>query len=228
MNPEVKHGTSAEPSPYDVPIIVFDSARPTSTKISQSSTRGGKSLRGLPKDSPDIRLSKTLSWILRHGAKSEGLYMRSDGYVRVTDLLASPRLSSHTSLDLTALQRIVKNDTKNRFMLLKGPDETAQMAGEIWWIRANQGHSLKVHGVRKQGWNHTDCPTQALQLDLKPILSAADISMAVHGTNRKAWESISSEGLSRMTRTHIHLAQGVPGEGVISGWFDPLHTGHSS
>ena len=47
----------------------------------------GKPLRGHPKDSPEVRLSKTLSWILRHGAKSEGLYMRTDGYVRVSDLV---------------------------------------------------------------------------------------------------------------------------------------------
>lgn len=48
---------------------------------------GGKLLRGLAKDSADVRISKTLSWILRHGAKSEGLYMRPDGYVRVSDLV---------------------------------------------------------------------------------------------------------------------------------------------
>jgi 2'-phosphotransferase len=52
-----------------------------------SSGGGGKPLRGHPKDSPEVRLSKTLSWILRHGAKSEGLYMRTDGYVRVSDLV---------------------------------------------------------------------------------------------------------------------------------------------
>ena len=50
-------------------------------------SRGGKPLRGHPKDSPEVRFSKTLSWILRHGAKSEGLYMRPDGYVRVGDLV---------------------------------------------------------------------------------------------------------------------------------------------
>ena len=27
------------------------------------------------------------------------------------------------------------------------------------------------------------------------------------------------QGLSKMTRNHIHLAQGVPEDGVISGWF---------
>ncbi|KAI9464531.1 KptA family-domain-containing protein [Lactarius psammicola] len=168
---------------------------------------GGKPLRGFSKDSPEVRLSKTLSWILRHGAKSEGLFMRPDGYVRVNDLLALPRLSSSTQLDLATLQRLVENDSKNRYMLRKCPDEAAPTADDIWWICANQGHSLK-----------------AVKLDLKPILSATDIPMGVHGTSRKAWGSIcqsrltnAAQGLSRMGRNHIHLAQGIPGDGVISG-----------
>ncbi|KAI0299153.1 phosphotransferase KptA/Tpt1 [Russula brevipes] len=148
----------------------------------------GRSVTRYEADSPDVRVSKTLSWILRHGAKSEGLYMRPDGYVRVSDLLASPRLSSsHTPLDLAALQRIVENDAKKRYMLLEGPDETAR-------------------------WR-----AMSVELDLKPILSAADIPVAVHGTNKTAWESICVQGLSRRTRNHIHLAQGVPEDGVISG-----------
>jgi 2'-phosphotransferase len=60
---------------------------PPKQKASRPSPNGGKKLRGHPRDSPDVRLSKTLSWILRHGAKSEGLYMRPDGYVRVNDLV---------------------------------------------------------------------------------------------------------------------------------------------
>ncbi|KAF8260689.1 KptA family-domain-containing protein [Lactarius quietus] len=174
--------------------------KPSRPPPSKGGGSGGGKLRGFQKDSPEVRLSKTLSWILRHGAKSEGLFVRSDGYVRVNDLIALPRLSSNTQLDLATLQRLVDNDSKNRYMLRQGPDEAAPTAGDIWWIRANQGHSLK-----------------AIELDLKPISSATDVPMAVHGTNRKAWESISSQGLSRMGRNHIHLAQGIPGDGVISG-----------
>ena len=67
-------------------------------KASRSKPSGGKSLRGLPTDSPEVRISKSITWILRHGAKSEGLYMRPDGYVRVTDLVCS---DSETSLSLS-------------------------------------------------------------------------------------------------------------------------------
>lgn len=52
-----------------------------------ASGSGGAKLRGLEKDSPEVRLSKTFSWLLRHGAQGEGLPMRKDGYVKVTDLV---------------------------------------------------------------------------------------------------------------------------------------------
>ncbi|KAG6820416.1 hypothetical protein H0H93_000662 [Arthromyces matolae] len=59
----------------------------------------------------------------------------------------------------------------------------------------------------------------SVKLELKPVLSLEDIPtrVAVHGTTQKAWELIAQNGLSKMTRNHIHLAQGVPGDGVISG-----------
>jgi 2'-phosphotransferase len=51
--------------------------------------KGGAKLRGLEKDSADVRISKTLSWLLRHGATGEGLPMRKDGYVKVDDLVSA-------------------------------------------------------------------------------------------------------------------------------------------
>jgi hypothetical protein len=48
----------------------------------------GSRKKGFPEDSPETRNSKTLSWLLRHGAKSEGISMRSDGYVGVTELVS--------------------------------------------------------------------------------------------------------------------------------------------
>ena len=44
-------------------------------------------LRGHPNDSQDVRFSKTLSYILRHGAAKEGLKMRTDGFIRVDELV---------------------------------------------------------------------------------------------------------------------------------------------
>ncbi|KAI5825178.1 hypothetical protein K523DRAFT_313884 [Schizophyllum commune Tattone D] len=155
---------------------------------------GSSKLRGLEKDSPAVRLSKTLSYILRHGAQKEGIPIRPDGYVKVDDLLANNRLKSQ-AVTLERIQQIVKDDAKQRYdLVLEQPD--------TWLIKANQGHSL-----------------QTVKLELKPILSRADIptGVAVHGTMNQAWQSISKEGLSKMKRNHIHLAQGKGGKDVISG-----------
>ncbi|KAJ6613325.1 KptA family-domain-containing protein [Mycena sp. CBHHK59/15] len=163
-----------------------------------ASRKVSEKLRGLPKDSPEVRVSKTLSWILRHGAKSEGLAMRPDGYVKATDLLANPKLKT---LDLDVLKEIVKADSKQRYDLVFEEDKLAGEGVGTWWMKANQGHSIKT-----------------VQLELQPILSVSDLptGVAVHGTTNEAWATISTQGLSKMKRNHIHLAQGVAGDNVIS------------
>jgi 2'-phosphotransferase len=47
-------------------------------------------------------------------------------------------------LDFPALQEIVKADSKQRYTLLCEPDSTPGSSEMVWWIRANQGHSIKV------------------------------------------------------------------------------------
>jgi 2'-phosphotransferase len=95
------------------------------------------------------------------------------------------------------LKAIVAVDAKKRYDLKEEEG--------IWWIRANQGHSMK----------------DVADLETTPINSISDIptGIAVHGTTLKAWKSIAKEGLSKMTRNHIHLAQGLagPDSSVISG-----------
>jgi len=193
-------------------------------------------LRGLDKDPPEVRVSKTLSWLLRHGAQGEGLPIRKDGYVKVADLLEHPKLKAQ-DLDLERIKAIVQADSKQRYdLVLESPEGvnlviseegpatatpvvTTQISGGsvtttelpatgsvrddgVWWIKARQGHSIKT-----------------VELDLKPITSVSDIpsGVAVHGTNRTAWAIISRSGLSKMKRNHIHLAQNVAGQNVVSG-----------
>lgn len=40
-----------------------------------------------PQEDPDVRNSKTLAYILRHGAEKEGLYIRSDGFIKLADVV---------------------------------------------------------------------------------------------------------------------------------------------
>ncbi|KAJ7493183.1 KptA family-domain-containing protein [Mycena galericulata] len=134
-----------------------------------------------------------LTYLLRHGAKNEGLPIRSDGYVNVEALL---RHRSLRGLDFRLLEQIVRADKKNRYHLTYEPSSGTNNS---WWIRANQGHSMAD-----------------ISLELRRVRVPTEIPIAVHGTTMQAWESISKQGLSRMSRNHIHLAQGYTGD-VISG-----------
>ncbi|EKM50549.1 uncharacterized protein PHACADRAFT_104132 [Phanerochaete carnosa HHB-10118-sp] len=164
----------------------------------QRSTKASAKLRGLPKDSLEVRQAKTVTWILRHAAESEELELRPDGYARVHDLLDRPKLKN---LTFEALQDMVQKDKKTRCSLIQEPDPKSDSSEPIWWIGANQGHSMK-----------------AIKLDLQPIRNVSDIptGLAVHGTNTAAWELIKTQGLKKMSRNHIHMAQSAPGPGVIS------------
>ncbi|EJD07666.1 uncharacterized protein FOMMEDRAFT_116035 [Fomitiporia mediterranea MF3/22] len=164
--------------------------RAAEERSSRNAYKKGPKLRGDRRDDEDVRISKTLSWVLRHGAKTEGLAVRPDGYSRVRDLLALPRFSD---VNFQTLERIVQHDAKERYHLLFETSESESSAVEdCWWIRANQGHTMKN-----------------INLEFAEITDAGQIPMAVHGTNLQAWQKIEKEGLSPMKRTHIHLAQHV-------------------
>ncbi|KAG8887557.1 hypothetical protein FRB98_009463 [Tulasnella sp. 332] len=187
--------------------------KPHRTDKPQNSNKFEGYKGGRRDESREVQISKACSYILRHGAAKESLVMRSDGYVRVDDLLARPKLRN-LQCDFKDLQEIVANNAKQRFSLLLeptsseslGPAITENPGGSsspsgVWWIRANQGHTLEVE-----------------DLAMVEITQVSDIPMAVHGTTMKAWALIKDTGLSRMQRNHIHLAKGLSGDGsVISG-----------
>lgn len=80
-------------------------------------------LRGLPTDDVDVRLSKTLAYLLRHGADKSDLPIRTDGFVKVSDLLSDPMLSS-AGLSQNKLMDLVRDNAKKRFVLFYGVDPT--------------------------------------------------------------------------------------------------------
>ncbi|XP_026213189.1 tRNA 2'-phosphotransferase 1 isoform X3 [Anabas testudineus] len=161
--------------------------------------RGGKGRRGRrgnhgEEQGRDVHLSKSMSYALRHGANKMGLLMGTDGFLFVEELLAHPQFRSYSLEDV---ERVVATNDKQRFKLRSHPKD-----GRLQ-IRANQGHTVQV-----------------MDLDLKPVLTGSPDcpAEAVHGSYLRHWSSIQQHGLSRMKRTHIHLASGLPGEdGVISG-----------
>lgn len=162
---------------------------------SQRRGRGGRGRHGhRGGEDRDVRLSKALSFALRHGAAQMGLDMSSDGFLFVDNLLTHPQFRSYSLEDV---ERVVANCDKQRFKLRTLPED-----GRVQ-IRANQGHTVQVPQLELRAikFDDPDCPRDA-----------------VHGTYLQHWPSIRSQGLKRMKRTHIHLAPGLPGDGgVISG-----------
>lgn len=85
------------------------------------------------KDFQDIRISKVLSYHLRHHPDQLGLQLQQGGWVDVDDLL-SALLKAGFLIDRATLKRVVLNNDKQRFSF----DENELR------IRANQGHSVQV------------------------------------------------------------------------------------
>ncbi|CAL8123216.1 unnamed protein product [Orchesella dallaii] len=141
----------------------------------------------------DTSLSKSLSYLLRHGApKEKKVTIHPGGYIYIEEILQLPKFS-RWSVD--NIRQVVEDNDKQRFTLKKNEESGKLM------ICANQGHSFEVE-----------------DLDLIPITNAEDYPNVIHGTNLKSWNSIQQSGLRRMNRIHIHFAPGEPGEtGVISG-----------
>ncbi|KAG5538571.1 hypothetical protein RHGRI_019226 [Rhododendron griersonianum] len=148
---------------------------------------GGRGGRSSGKDKIDA-LGRLMTRILRHMASELSLSMRSDGYVRVQDVLklnmktfADIPLRAHTIDDV---REAVRRDNKQRFSLL-------EENGELL-IRANQGHSitvtypldterlkLNILCVFFVAFSLLGCHLPSLTVEteslLKPILSAEEI-----------------------------------------------------
>ncbi len=90
-----------------------------------------------------LRMSKFLSYILRHRPEAEGLVMDEHGWVIVADLLSTPGAKKR-GLTQEILARVVAENDKQRFEF--------DSAGRR--IRARQGHSRAVN----LGWEAVSPP----------------------------------------------------------------------
>ena len=140
-----------------------------------------------------INVSKAMSYVLRHGAEKEGLLIRSDGYIYLADLLNVKSLKKMNA-GVPEVEYIVQNNDKKRF-------ELKQEDG-VMLIRATQGHSIQT--------------VQTEEL-LEKITNPFLYNQIIHGTYYEPLPLIMQNGLNRMGRNHMHLAVGLPGDGVISG-----------
>ncbi|KAL5115398.1 tRNA 2'-phosphotransferase [Pleosporales sp. CAS-2024a] len=180
--------------------------------------RGGGG-RNPANQSREVQVSRKISWLLRHGAESEGLKLGKGGYVNVQDALNTKALRG-LKITLPELRDAVTNNDKRRFSMIRASSQNASQSDEAssqqedlatealetitesdnaadYLIRANQGHSIKVD-------------VEGL---LAPItLEAGNVpDTVVHGTDEPAWRLImKSGGLRRMGRNHIHFASGLP------------------
>ncbi|KAL3660505.1 tRNA 2'-phosphotransferase 1 [Phytophthora oleae] len=157
--------------------------------------RGGKTRpAGRRDDPPDVRLSKTLAYALRHGAEELQLDMRPSGFVPLSQLLALPLFQTFTEQQV---EEVVRTNAKKRFSM------TTDESGAVKFIRANQGHTLQL--------------VQDEEL-LTPLEDPSAIDKCVHGTYLKLWKSIYATGLSKMQRNHIHFTEKeVADDEVVSG-----------
>ncbi|KAG8182996.1 hypothetical protein JTE90_027481 [Oedothorax gibbosus] len=143
-------------------------------------------------NSDDTKLSKSLSWLLRHGAAKEGLTFDDGGFIDVDKIL---KLNQFRDYNESNILKIVAENDKKRFSV------RYKNNGDRLQVRANQGHTIPVE---EEG--------------LLTLLTDANLPKVIyHGTYFSKLESIKTNGLMRMSRNHIHFVSKFPTESVTSG-----------
>jgi putative RNA 2'-phosphotransferase len=124
-----------------------------------------------------VRISKFLSLVLRHQPEKIGLNLSQSGWASVDRLIEASRRHG-IEFTLEELQNTVASNDKRRFSLSE----------DGLWIRANQGHSIKV------------------ELGYAPTVPP---EILYHGTAERFLTSIKQQGLVKAKRNHVHLSADV-------------------
>lgn len=142
-----------------------------------------------------VQISKTMSWILRHGLNE--LKLSTDELGRISlNLLLEQKQMKNLGATKDIVLEIIESNNKQRFRL--------DVVDGIEMIGANQGHSIEI----------------GKKINSEKLMKKIDIplNLCVHGTYSNVIEKIKKSGLNRMTRTHIHFAPGFPNnENIVSG-----------
>ncbi len=125
------------------------------------------------------KISKLLSYVLRHKPDAIGLTLDDQGWADIDTLIDKINTSNQGStLNRSRLQEVVLSSDKKRFTL----------SGDGKKIRAAQGHSIDI------------------DLDLKPVKPP---EFLYHGTATRFLDSILQEGLKPQQRQHVHLSKDI-------------------
>lgn len=125
------------------------------------------------------KISKFLSYVLRHKPEAIGLTLDEKGWVSIDELIDKANQSDEgISLDHFLILTVAETSDKKRFSISE----------DGLRIRANQGHSINV------------------DLQLKPI---APPEFLYHGTATRFLDSILKEGLKPQERQHVHLSTNI-------------------
>ena len=126
----------------------------------------------------DLKLSKELSYALRHNPSAYFLILDDNGWCNLDCLLNSfNSKNAFGKVSVERIQSIVDDCDKKRFEI----DVVNNR------IRATYGHSIKNHKITIAEPQPPPC-------------------ILFHGTSRAAWEKIKTEGLKPMNRQHVHLS----------------------
>lgn len=123
----------------------------------------------------EVKVSKYISFILRHRPDVIGAEVDKKGWMYVDDLIKGVS-EKYPGFNMKILEHIVETDSKKRYQFNDYKSK----------IRACQGHSINVNA------------------DLKEIVPPDRL---FHGTSTRFLKSIMSEGILRMSRTHVHLSK---------------------
>eukprot|EP01117_Protostelium_nocturnum_P017997 TRINITY_DN741_c0_g2_i1.p1 TRINITY_DN741_c0_g2~~TRINITY_DN741_c0_g2_i1.p1 ORF type:complete len:745 (+),score=250.81 TRINITY_DN741_c0_g2_i1:84-2318(+) len=107
-----------------------------------------------------VQLSKSLSYVLRHGAEKLGLDLDKDRFVKVKDLM---NLSDFAKGNYTfeEIQSVVQNCDRKRF--------TLEERESVWYIKANQGHTINNEETSNNNRNQTNSKSSE-EVDLNRLV----------------------------------------------------------
>ncbi len=123
-----------------------------------------------------VKLSKQLSYLLRHHPEAAGLELDETGYTTIR----LGELARRLGVSAERIRQVVRTDPKERFGIRRGS------------IRANFGHSIALGRAMYEG------RPPASAADLPAVL--------YHGTSPQSVASIERDGLRPRGRQFVHLS----------------------